>query len=225
MRALRLLLPAMLLALSLSQSVRAAEYDEGAIIEQARSHYQKGDYYFAATWFERALNKYPRTSQREDILVMIAKCYALTWREDKAIQTMRTLRRHYPKGAERLDPAVLKLADESAYGYDENGPELWGPPPPLPVAAAPAPVPDSAPLEEKKAEPAVVLPRAGASASPALSVLRRVREKTGLGASGMEAALQARAREAAHKKPSVVKPAGLSTAARKQLKAEPLPKR
>ncbi|HBA87958.1 MAG TPA: hypothetical protein DCZ75_08180 [Geobacter sp.] len=203
MRALRMLVPALFLALLVSPSASYAEPGEATMLEQARFNYEKGSYYIAATWLERTLTSYPRTPQREELLLMIAKCYATTWREDKAAQTVRTLQKYYPNAAATLEPALLKLVESDPYGAAETpGPELWAPPPKVQKAPTPAPpqAADAAPAQGGKG---AAPPVATAAAQPAQATKpavmyipsgrARIRETVGLGPVGMDAALQARA--------------------------------
>lgn len=195
MRALRMLVPALVLALLFSASASYAEFSEATMLEQATSHYQKGSYYIATTWLERILTTYPRSPKRPEILVMIAKCYASTWREDKAAQTIRTLLKYHPKEAVALDPTLLKLVEADPYGEPERGPELWAPPPePKAVKAAPAP---ATVQEEKPAAPvdSAVTQPAQTGKTPMMTIpggRARVREREGLGPVGMDDALKAR---------------------------------
>ncbi|MBU5636902.1 tetratricopeptide repeat protein [Geomonas sp. Red69] len=130
MSTMRMLLVAVLLACLIVPSASFADSDEASMFTQARNHYKENSYYFASTWLERILKKYPSTSQREEVLLMLAKCYASTSREEKAVRTLKTLLKDFPKASDKLEPGLLKMVQDQSQ-----------PPPQL---AEPEPVPPAA---------------------------------------------------------------------------------
>lgn len=110
MRTLRSLILVSFLVLLLSPVASHAETDENSMLEQARQQFSSGNYYFATTWLERLLKNYPATPHRKEILVMMAKSYDATERDEKAAEAVRTLMKDYPDAAATLDSRLLKLA-------------------------------------------------------------------------------------------------------------------
>lgn len=139
MSTVRTLLVAVVLACLIIPSASFAESDEASMFAQARSHFQESNYYFASTWLERILKKFPATPQREEVLMMLAKSYAATSRDEKAIRTLKTLLKDFPKAAGKLEPGLLKLVQEPA----EQAPQLAEPAQP---AAASVPAAETAPV-------------------------------------------------------------------------------
>jgi hypothetical protein len=148
-----------------------AKTEEGRMLTQAREQYQAGNYYFASTWMERLLKEYPTTSQRQEVLLLLAKSYASTGRDAKAVATLRELLKDFPKAAETLDPKLLKLVDMGDPSHTEYSlADVQDAPvepvpaasvaapvaPKVAVAAVPvvAPVPVAAPVVVAKQEPA-----------------------------------------------------------------------
>lgn len=140
----------------------AAQPDEAAMMATAKGHFQDGGYYYASTWLERILKNWPKTGQREEALVMLVKSYAATGREEKAARTVKTLLKEYPQTAAKLDPEMLKLAQET---YAEA-------PPAFQAAEAPAPAPVAQAVSEtaKVAEAAVAPAAAGIKTAVAVAV-------------------------------------------------------
>ena len=99
MSKVRILFLAAVLACLIVPSASFAASDEAAIFTQGKKHYQDKSYYFASTWLERVLNKYPTTQKREEVLLMLARCYAGTSREEKAVRTLNTLLKDFPQAA------------------------------------------------------------------------------------------------------------------------------
>lgn len=114
---IRMLLASILL---LVMSVPAPSFgntgDEAAMMATARGHYNEGGYYYATTWLERVLKNYPNTSRREEVLLMMAKAYVATAREEKARQTVAKLQKDFPQSLGKLDPVVVKFMEESKSG-------------------------------------------------------------------------------------------------------------
>lgn len=135
--------------------------DEAAMMTTAKAHYQDGGYYYASTWLERILRKWPDTAQREEILVMMAKSYAATGREDKAARTVKTLLKDYPQAAGKLDRDILKSAQEPSAAAAKSQDEVKAPvaaqAPVKPEAAAPAAAKDVIPAVAAVATPAPAL--------------------------------------------------------------------
>lgn len=159
---IRMLAVWMLLSVFCCPLMSHAQPDEAAMLATAKGHFQDGGYYYASTWLERILRNSPKTAQREEILVMLAKSYAATGREEKAARAVRTLLKDYPQAAAKLDQDMLKLAQES---YAET--------PPLAAsqaaeASAPAPVASAVPAASATAQltEAVTPPSAGAIKAP-----------------------------------------------------------
>ena len=110
MRTLRSLILVSFLVLLLSPVASHAETDENSMLEQAKQQFGSGNYYFATSWMERLLKEYPATPHRKEILVMMAKSYDATGRDEKAAETVRTLMKDYPDAAASLDSRLLKQA-------------------------------------------------------------------------------------------------------------------
>lgn len=108
----RLSLSIFLLAFLLSPLASFAQTESEAMLVQARQHFEKGEYYFATTWFERFLKSNPSSPQRKDVLLLMSKAYLASGREEKAAKTLATLIKDYPDAANSLDPQLLKLAKE-----------------------------------------------------------------------------------------------------------------
>ncbi|QWV98798.1 tetratricopeptide repeat protein [Geomonas nitrogeniifigens] len=130
MSTMRMLLVAVLLACLIVPSESFADSDEASMFTQARNHYKENSYYFASTWLERILKKYPSTSQREEVLLMLAKCYASTSREEKAVRTLKTLLKDFPKASDKLEPGLLKMVQDQS----QQPPQLAEPEPVPPAA-------------------------------------------------------------------------------------------
>ncbi|QXE87955.1 tetratricopeptide repeat protein [Geomonas nitrogeniifigens] len=130
MSTMRMLLVAVLLACLIVPSASFADSDEASMFTQARNHYKENSYYFASTWLERILKKYPSTSQREEVLLMLAKCYASTSREEKAVRTLKTLLKDFPKASDKLEPGLLKMVQDQS----QQPPQLAEPEPVPPAA-------------------------------------------------------------------------------------------
>jgi len=73
--------------------------DESSMLENGRSHFQSGEYYFATTWLERILKNYPATPHRKEVLLMITRAYARSGRNDKAVDYLTMLRKEFPEAA------------------------------------------------------------------------------------------------------------------------------
>ena len=110
MSSIRMLMVAILLAVFISPVASYAQPDEAIMLAQARKHYQERNYYFSSTWLERVLKTYPQTPQREEVLLMLAKSYAETERNERAVRAVQTLLKDYPKSVATLEPGILKLA-------------------------------------------------------------------------------------------------------------------
>lgn len=119
-----------MLWLFLGASVAYAKTDEATMLEQGTKQYQAGNYYYASTWLERLLKQYPRSAQRQEVLLMLANSYCLSGRDERALGTLRTLLKENPKAAQTLDP---KLAQLLAAAQSPTAPAA------APSAAAPAP--------------------------------------------------------------------------------------
>lgn len=145
-----MLLVSMLLSVFCHPLVTQAQQDEAAMMATAKGHYQEGGYYYASTWLERILRNWPATAQREEILLMMAKSYAATGREDKAARTVETLLKDYPQAAVKLDQDILKLV---------RAPDLQVGEAPIPVAAA-------APALAQPAAPSQAVPDAARQNAP-----------------------------------------------------------
>ena len=110
MRTLRRLILIWILAMYLCPGASCAQTDENSMLEKARQQFSSGNYFFATTWLERILKSYPDTPHRKEILLMMAKAYDSTERNEKAVQTLQILLKDYPDAAASLDPRLLKLA-------------------------------------------------------------------------------------------------------------------
>jgi hypothetical protein len=171
MNTLRRVVLTIVLFLFLGPVSSYAKTEEGRMLTQAREQYQAGNYYFASTWMERLLKEYPTTTQRQEVLLLLAKSYASTGRDAKAVVTLRELLKDFPKAAETLDPKLLKLLDMGDPSHTEYSlADVQDAPvepvpaasvvapvaPKVAVAAAPAvaPVPVAAPVAVAKQEPA-----------------------------------------------------------------------
>ncbi len=170
---IRMLLVSVLLSVFCCPLLSHAQLDEAEMMATAKGHYQEGGYYYASTWLERILRNWPQTAQREEILLMMAKSYAATGREDKAARVVKTLMRDYPQAAAKLDPETLKLAEQQEpYDLASVQPDAAGqgvpdaarrdaPVEPAEPAAvkvqdeASAPVPAEAPKKAEGVKPAV----------------------------------------------------------------------
>lgn len=170
---IRMLLLSVLLSVFCCPLLSHAQLDEAEMMATAKGHYQEGGYYYASTWLERILRTWPQTAQREEILLMMAKSYAATGREDKAARVVKTLIKDYPQAAAKLDPETLKLAEQQEpYDLASVQPDAAGqgvpdaarrdaPAEPAGPAAAKvqdgasAPVPAEAPKKAEGVKPAV----------------------------------------------------------------------
>jgi hypothetical protein len=170
---IRMLLLSVLLSVFCCPLLSHAQLDEAEMMAMAKGHYQEGGYYYASTWLERILRTWPQTAQREEILLMMAKSYAATGREDKAARVVKTLMKDYPQAAAKLDPETLKLAEQQEpYDLASAQPDAAGqgvpdaarrdaPAEPAEPAAAKvqdeasAPVPAEAPKKAEGVKPAV----------------------------------------------------------------------
>jgi hypothetical protein len=154
MNTLRRVILTIVLFLFLCPVASYAKTEEARMLTQAREQYQAGNYYFASTWMERLLKEYPATSQRHEVLLLLAKSYASTGRDAKAVVTLRELLKDFPKAAETLDPKLLKLVDMGDPSHTEYSlaDVQEAPVEPVPAASVAAPV---APKVAVAAAPAV----------------------------------------------------------------------
>lgn len=110
----RLSLVISLLAYLLFACASFAATDDENLLLQAKQHLEKGEYYFATTWLERLMKSYPSTPHRKEVLLLMAKSYAASDRQEKAAKTLALLLKENPDAAKSLDGKLLKLAKEGA---------------------------------------------------------------------------------------------------------------
>lgn len=165
MSSFRMLTLAIVLTCSICPSASFAELEEASMLSQARTHYQENNYYFASTWLERVLKKFPKTPQREEVLVMLSKSFAATGRDAKAVQTLKTLLQEYPNAGSKVEPGVLRLVEQTASQSEYAMPLQEAPEEPAAAPASAAAAPDPAkPVAVKAEAPAPVVAAAPAPA-------------------------------------------------------------
>ena len=171
----RVLLVSMLLFVFCCPFASYAEQDEAAMMATAQKHYQEAGYYYATTWLERILKNWPNTPRRQEVLLMMVKAYAATGREGKALSTVKTLQRDFPRFAEKLDPGTLEFVQGLEARKVAPYASIEPPDQPGTSAAAALPVPAPVPAAPEAAElatsaaasPSSPAPTADAEPSPA----------------------------------------------------------
>lgn len=164
----RMLLVSMLLFVFCFPFASYAQQDEAAMMATAQKHYQEAGYYYATTWLERIIKNWPNTPRRQEVLLMMVKAYAATGREGKALATVKTLQRDFPRYAEKLDPGTLEFVQ----GLEAREVAPYASIEPLDQpdtsAAAGVPVPAPVPATPEAAEPATDATAFPSSPAPAV---------------------------------------------------------
>ncbi|MDD2850644.1 MAG: SPOR domain-containing protein [Desulfuromonadaceae bacterium] len=142
MRLLRLLVSGLLfIALNLPQFLPAQMSDDG-MMEEASQHFKDRNGYFASTWLERLLKTYPSTRHRRDALLMLAKSYSMTQRDEKAAMSVLLLLKEFPEESTTLDNELKLLINTSSLSTEIAAPTAL----PVQLPAVPDPIsPDIVP--------------------------------------------------------------------------------
>lgn len=155
MRTFRNMTLSTLLALLLFSCACYAQTGEETMLAKARTHFNNGKYYFATTWLGRILKNYPASPHRKEVLLLIAKAYTMSGREEKAVPYLHELLHDFPETAAKLDPELLELAQSGE---------------PARPAAIVTPSPPQSPPAKKPTAPATARKAPAVLAAPALPI-------------------------------------------------------